>query len=293
MEIFGVFIPTSVLVCGSLALLYVFGPPLLILLTFRQQALPNIVQLPPDTPFPEEVREYLFDCHEELESLGFSNVGTFSLPDQTPNVKSVLALFVNRERKTSAMAALMYLKVLADWKLSTKYVEFSTRFTSGGLLDTMNSAQVGAFPEPPDCIKTQHPEITDIRMLHAAHQLLGDTHFSGCERILNLYDKFHGDAQALIAVGLTEEFEAARAAGYLSLVGGDQTEFGVAMADDNPYRVGIVFTPPCYRATIKGAYLMTWKELWPFKPIVYRLKYRRDRQRLREAGFEPLNDRSM
>jgi hypothetical protein len=290
MEIFGDFVPTALLVCTSLALLYVFVTPLLILLTFRYQALPNIVQLHPDTPFPEVVREYLFECHEELTSLGFDNVGTFSLPNQMPNAKAVFALFANRERKTSAMAALMYAKVLGDWKLSTKYMEFSTRFSGGGLVDTMNTAQVGAFPEPPDCIKTQHPEITDIGVLHSAHQLLGDTHFFGRARILRLYDQFHGDAQAFLAVSLTEELEAARAAGYLRLVGGDQAEFGEAMADDNPYRVGILFTPPSYRATLKGAYLMAWKELWPFKPIVYRLKYRRDRKRLLSVGFVPLKD---
>lgn len=288
MEFYGIFVPASVLVCASLALLYVFGSPLLMLLTFRYQALPNIVQLPANTSFPEEVREYLFECHEELISLGFSNVGSFSLPDQMSNVKVVFALFVNRVRKTSAMAALVYVKIAGKWKLGTNYLEFSTRFTDGGLVDTMNSAQVGAFPERPNSIKTQHPEITDIGVLHSAHQLLGDTHFSGRERTLRLDDQFHGDAPALIAVGLTEELEAARAAGYLRLVGGDQAEFGDAMADDNPYRVGIVFTPPSYRATIYGAYLMTWKQLWPFKPIVKRLIYRRDRKRLQAAGFVPL-----
>lgn len=132
MEFYGIFVPASVLVCASLALLYVFGSPLLMLLTFRYQALPNIVQLPANTSFPEEVREYLFECHEELISLGFSNVGSFSLPDQMSNVKVVFALFVNRVRKTSAMAALVYVKIAGKWKLGTNYLEFSTVSKPGG-----------------------------------------------------------------------------------------------------------------------------------------------------------------
>lgn len=167
----------------GLFLLYVFVPPLIVLATFRQRALPNIVSYDFDVELPGEVAEYFYDCHEVLVKLGFENVGTFSLPNQMDNVKAVLVMFSNRQQRTSAMSVVMFAEVLGDWKLQTKYTEFSTTLSGDGFVDTMNSTQVGAFPLPEGSIKTQHPSIQDLSVLNAAHQAMVGFHFPASERL--------------------------------------------------------------------------------------------------------------
>jgi len=274
------------LIAGGL-LVYFLATPLIILMTFRHEALPHVLPIDEDSLPLAESDEHLIRTRQELESLGFECVGRYGLPHQIDNVRAMLDLFVSHSPETSAMSVVMYILLGETWKRKTAYVEFSTTFTDGSFVDTMNSTEVGAFCEPRRSVKTQHPELTDARALHAAHEAMNDWHFPGSSRYLKLEKRFHGDAPSYLAAVITEELESARQDGYVRLVGGDQESFTKLMDPSNPYEAPPArFTPPSYMATIKGAYLMTWSELWPLKSLKYWSRIRRDRLRLQETGYQ-------
>jgi hypothetical protein len=71
-------------------------------------------------------------------------------------------------------------------------------------------------------------------------------------KVFRLEVEFRGDAAASAAATMVEELEDAARAGYMALSPDGET----------------------YRPTWKGAFLMTWKQLWPAKGI---LRAARDR----------------
>ncbi len=266
----------------SIALAYLLIPPILILLTFRQDANPKLELVDPQTALPGEVQSYFSRCHEELAPLGFENVGTLFLPNQLPNVRALLALYVDRDAKTGAMPVVMYAQMGDQWSIQTQYVEFSTSFTDGSTVNTGNQNVPGAFPVREGCISTLHPELQSSSVLYEAHRAVLQTHRSGRQRVMNLDSKHGGNVPAYIAGGMREEFEHAVNIGYLKL---DQVGPPPQPREPSPYQPPREANESAFRPTIKGAYLMTWQELWPFKPIRVKKRIRRDAKFLAETGF--------
>ena len=80
---------------------------------------------------------------------------------------------------------------------------------------------------------------------------------------LRLDEEFRGDAIAYLQSDMIEELERAVGFHYLRL----------------DARAGI------YRPTLKGAFLMTWREMWPIKAIRLVQQARRERQLLTELTY--------
>ncbi len=285
MDIFDSFPTTGTLILLGLPLLYLFGTPLLILATFRAEAFPTIEPVPPDEPLPEVVRQRFFEVHESLTRLGFSNEGTFFLPQAVANVKSLIVVFINHAEATGAVSAVVYADQNGSWSLQESFTEFCTRFDDDSEINTGNQNTLGAFPIPSSYLSTQHPRIRDVEDLFAAHQAIQRHHALRRRPLNRLDEQFGGDVAAYISAGMTAEFEYAKACGYLRYLGGDHDGVTAAMKD-SPYRPSTPFNKPQYGATFVGAYLMAWKQLWPMKPFFSRARYRRDRQLLEEAGFK-------
>ena len=88
-------------------------------------------------------------------------------------------------------------------------------------------------------------------------------HGSG-EKILRLDDDFQGDAVRYMQFALIEELDNACRAGYMQLDAAQSV----------------------YRPTIKGACLMTWQELWPFKGIRLAGRRRREAKLLADLAYQ-------
>ncbi|GAA5505145.1 hypothetical protein Rcae01_00586 [Novipirellula caenicola] len=285
MDIFESFPSTSTLILIGLPLLYLLGTPLLILATFRTEAFPTIEPVPADDPLPEVVRQHFFEVHESMTRLGFSNEGTFFLPQAVTNVKSLIVVFLNRAESTGAVSAVVYSDQNGIWNLQERFTEFCTRFDDDSEINTGNQKTLGAFPIPPSYLSTQHPRIQSVEDLFAAHQAL-KRHYALRRRPVNRLDTlFDGDVAAFISAGMTAEFEHAKACGYLRYIGGAHDGFTAAM-QDSPYRPPASLNRPQYGATFVGAYLMAWKQLWPMKPFFAYARHRRDRRLLDDTGFE-------
>ncbi len=285
METFNYVPSIGTLILLGLPLLYVFGIPLLILATFRTEAFPTIEPVSPQEQLPEVVRAQFFKVHESLTAHGFSYEGTFFLPQAVTNVKGLIAIFVNRAECIAAMSGALYANVNGTWNLQEKFTEFSSRFGDDSEINTGNQKTLGAFPIPENYISTLHPKIQDIEALYSAHLAMKRHYGHGRHPVNRLDDQFGGDVAASISSGMTSEFEHAKKCGYLRYHGGDADGFSTAMRE-SPYRPPTEVSIPLYAPTFVGAYLMTWKQLQPFKALVSWSRYRRDQQLLDDTGFQ-------
>ena len=268
----------------SLPVLYFILIPLLIWKTFRMEAKPTIESVSPED-LPNIVRDSFANTFEELSEVGFEHEGAYFLPHAVSNVKSLLALFVNHQDKTCAMGAVMYAEVGTEWQIQANYTEFATEFEDGGEVSTGNQHAPGSFPNNEKKVATIHPTIKNVARLYEAHKAMVRKHSSNRRPVINAIQKFGGDYGAAVAAGMRQEFDHATSCGYLK-IWGEESERGQSSVN-SPY------APPAessqgtsFVATLKGAFLMTWRELWPIKPIVVNRRLARDKRRLQEAGFD-------
>ena len=246
-----------------LAMMVYGGLPLLIYLTFKNEAHATLETFVPSDPtLPHLVREHFKNACAELLPIGFEYVAGMRLPQMADNVMAILIVLVNRPAGDAAAAISIYAKSDEVWDLQTSYVEYSTRFQSGLTINTQNSTALSAFPPASDNENNRFPTVRDARTLYDIHQRLLSNHHAA-SKVMRLDDEFHGDAVAFVRAALhTEMLEAAKV-GYLYLT------------PDKKY----------FRATVKGAWLMTWKELFPFKQLRRAYRDRLAKQQLAELGF--------
>lgn len=243
---------------------YMFGIPLTLLHTVRHEVHPLIEPVDANEPLPSVVSEHLAYVEDSLAEVGFQPEQTFLLPRAMPNLRTILMLLVNRSTNEVAIAVTMYTLAEGRWALQLQYVEFSTRLRSGRIIDTGNPRAIGSFPRRENSVTTHIPWIDDPLALYRVHEAIVTAQGDHSARELRLDTEFSGDAATCLQTGMHEELEAAREAGYLRL------------SSDGEY----------YRATVKGAYLMGWKQLPPFKGLIARHRHRQTRRLLAELGIE-------
>lgn len=199
-----------------------------------------------DHNWPADMQQLFEDSTQELSQHGFDVVQAAFLPSATPLIKTVLILLVNRTQKDMAMVTAMCSTEESAGGIKNFYVEFSTRLEDGSHYDTMNSAELPAFPKPHDVVRTQLVEVADPGRLYEIHQaILNRDSRQTNQKVLRLDRDYSGDAIAYLQRVIQDEFESATEYGYLTLSEDSQN----------------------YLMTLKGAYLMVWGQLWPFKPL--------------------------
>lgn len=232
---------------------YILGP-ILIWKTLRQSAKPRIGTFPADDPkLPKKVAAYFRTVTEALEPLGFEVAEGLTLPEQTPNVKAIVLMYANRRDKVAAIASAMFAKEDGKTKLKTTYVEFATKYRDGNSLLTNNVDQISAFAPRDDVTITRLPKVTEADRLYQIHKAMEKREGNRSGKVFRLDEEFKGDAAAYLAAAMVEELDSQLEPGYLYLTS-DEEE---------------------YRPTWKGAFLMTWGQLPPFKNLA---ESRRDRE---------------
>jgi hypothetical protein len=227
-----VLVVTSLLI--FVAVMYL-GTPLLVMATQRQAANP---QLTPYGPVLDDPRfSYLVNSAQQIQRLGFELVGYFGLVGQTTNVNTFLAYLVHRQNGDAAIVAGVY----SQQGLQTRLIEFATRFSDQSAVTTGNSKVLGVYVRPPQKPVYHFPWIQDPARLYQLHQQLIVRDKPG---LVKDYVKPGAEAERLCD-GMRREMAEQIAPGILRLDA----------------------TGDCYRPTLKGAYLMCWKMLPPFKQI--------------------------
>ncbi len=255
MELFNV--ETLMWAVLGLAGAYFLGVPLLILVNQRMPANPEIVEFDDSATLPEVVSDYFYECEHELTEAGFERVASLALPDPVPNVRAILQIYVNDPKSTACMVTAMFGIAEVGPPLQSRYVEFVTRFNGGDLemVQTNNSTDISAFADVPESPAFRFPHVTEVARLADYHEQLVDRTATGTPRSLAVLDEFGGDVVKYLRVkAFKEAYERQVETGYLRYDSGQD----------------------CYRPTFGGAYKMTWKNLWPIKPLLL--------SRIRAAG---------
>ena len=253
------------LIAGGVLLLclipFVLGP-VIIYFTHKQAAIPELVPFTPgQTPLPASVDQFFSNACWALDAEGFKIVTGMFMPKQIENVIAGLVYVVDRQRRDSAIVVAIHAEPPGMLPFTQLHVEFVTRFKSGRLVQTANAQSLTAFPPPENSVNAFLPSVQDPRQLYYIHRAQVKLHGGGA-KALRLDDDFHGDAVRYMQFALIEELDNACQAGYMQL--------------DAARSV--------YRPTIKGACLMTWQELWPFKGIRLARRKRRERRLLEELA---------
>ena len=251
-----------VLMAGIAALMYV-GGPLLIFFTHRQSARPHLVAFKPGvTPLPADVDQFFHSTSWALAQQGFEIVTGVFLPSQVENVVAALIYLVNRPEQDSVIAVALH-NTAPGMATTMFHTEFVTRYRDGRVVQTNNAQPLNAFPTPPECFNSYFPSVRDPVELYRLHQTLCRRHGGG-QKMLKLDEEFGGDGLQGMAAAIIEELQAAAKAGYMRL-----DEAG-----------GV------YKPTAKGALLMTYGELWPFKAVRLRRRAQRERELLAELSYQ-------
>jgi hypothetical protein len=250
---------------GGGAVFYL-ATPLLIWKTMRLEATPTIVRIDlAELPLPDEVRQHLDAVDAQLRGLGFESRATLLLPSATPNVISMLRMFVHPRAKYSAMAISMVTRVKTENGERVQhrpYVEFTTRYHDGQVFNTHNALAAGTFPLAPQVHTTRVPWILDVTKVCRIHDAITTAKSGGARKVLRLDETFGGDEIAYLQASVREEYQNATNAGYL--------KFGP--------------DGKAYVATVRGVYLMTWREMPPFKKWLAARTRARTEQLLGEVG---------
>lgn len=233
-------------ILGFVGVFYI-GFPLLILFQQKFEARPKMVRFDVGSyQWPPEIDRLFTESVDDLEELGFEVIDGLFLPSAVPNVKTALVLLVNPQEMDGAMVTAMYAQPVTTGSLRTLYIEYSTRFDDGTVYDINNSTQMGSFPQRDHQVLYQLVKLKDAESLYRVHQgVMTRDGRSNSQKVIRLDREFGGDAVTFLQNAMGEEFTAAADEGYLSL-----------SADGKHYK-----------PTVKGAFLMVWKELWPWKMI--------------------------
>jgi hypothetical protein len=221
--------------------------------------------LPVPSWMPRPVAAYFHKVRAALEPLGFEVVRGLVLPNQVPRVRAIVLLLANRPARDCAMATAMYAEdVTGTDELKTTYVEFSCRFDDGSIVMTQNSPTLGAFAPRPKTVVGRLPMVQDPARLYRLHAALAAREGRGKTKGFRLDEEFGGDAAAFLSRSMYEELEAQVHTGYYSYSWEDET----------------------FRPTWKGAVLMTYGLLPPFKAVRLARRARAARELVAELEGE-------
>ena len=209
--------------------------PLLVRSTFRFSARcrPAKISL---KDLPPVLAEVFRQRIPELESLGFELAGCFDCGCLASQTQSFVAYFCSRSSRDFANVS-----AVVSAKRTTTYLEFSTSFSNGQILDTNNNGVLPLSPANPENKVFRCPQIRDARTLLRMHHLFIDKHAS---RFWPQLEPRGEEIQRLVRVIQNYGPRHARL-GYMQLSGDGES----------------------YRLTWKGAFLMTWCALWPVSVV--------------------------
>lgn len=235
-------IPGTILALG--AFIYI-AFPLVVWRMFKINANSTVNVIDPDQLSPDQTL-FFDEAIVALESVGFVERAWLEMPDMPEGFTTLLVLFDHPPTRTLAMILRLDANNPEMESLSKQSVDFATEWTSGFEVDTGNSKSTAAVMPWRDKLIFMLPQARDVAELFEAHcyltQKFGPT---GEKRKPNI----EPDPVAFIHQTMTEGFDR-----FL--------RHGVYRHDP---------TNDAYRLTLRGAYINTWRALWPISRIRHHL----------------------
>lgn len=210
-------------------LLNVLGP----LLIKKTQKLPARVKFKEhnELEFQSNRKDDFNILDESVRNLDFEYVGSSFMEDS--HTKTNFSLYSNENELTCAMVVSMVSNVK-----SITYVEFSQAYSDGSMLDVSNADQVSPFPKTHFKLAVRYPKIHDSEELYGVFKKLKKSLKNTSVPIA--YDKETG-------FRMVED--------YMAMESDDLVSKGYCNEDiDEEGKRSL---------TLKGAYLITWKSVFP------------------------------
>jgi len=230
---------------------YYLLSPILILLITRLNVAPRFVPFDPRKESPStEAASHFSAMQTALVQMGFRLVAGFVIHDFAPQVRTFAQVYVNESTQDSAMvSSVVRVGPGHELVVQAQYLEFVSHFHSGllELIQTNNNDSApSVFAEWPKERTVRISNVNDAARLYQIHQA-AVCRFAPTEQKTNrLLDEYGGDVIRYFHEAVFREpLE-------------NQAKLGCLHLDKRHN---------CYRPTVKGAYLMAWKLLWPIKAI--------------------------
>ena len=106
------------------------------------------------------IKSYIDGARSDLESLGYSFIGYFSILNFTPGLETFFGLFRNDGEKNGAMAAVIKTKQGKE----NRYIEFTTKSKDDYTIN-VNNAKTRGTQTNPNKKTCRFPKVTSIRQL--------------------------------------------------------------------------------------------------------------------------------
>lgn len=211
------------------------------------------------TDLPGEVAPAFYVASNQLASCGFRSLGTVRQHLWNTGQNGFISLWVNETLLDSIqIIGICTPSHVGGWKVVT-LVTFRSEFTDGTSIVTSNSPSASVFPPDRRLSSVRCPGVYDIALIHRFHRARVERDRGKRQATLDRAS----DPVSRLRMEHKETFERMIAAGYFAI---DETGLQ-------------------YVATYKGAYLMAYKLLPPFKQIQKIRKDRAVNRTLRELGF--------
>jgi hypothetical protein len=217
---------------------YVFAP-LLVFFVQKQTADSSFDRLSPDA-FPPDMGGFLSQVTGRLASQGFTPSAYLRKIDAASGVVAHAMTLTNEAtRESAAVIGVRSSKTPA--RAAKLHVEFCTEFVSGEEISTQNCSF--AFITKPHPMRQQFrfPEVKDPLMLYGLHRQVVERHRPRSEPFVPTRGTEHLHAAHSYEKGMKR-----------------QEAFGYVYLDA---------ASGAYRPTLKGAFLMSWKLVWPVKQL--------------------------
>lgn len=250
----------GVLLVVGVAGLFQYGLlPILVKLQQRQAAHPEMEPIDLDE-VPKGFSEQVQRFEAGLEELGFLPVGRLRVK-MMANVDCTVQVMVNPEEHVGAIVATMLPQNQPEAGAGgCCYVEFSTEFADGTEISTNNSSELPVVPTEPKRRVLSLARVRDPELLYAIHRRLVEQQNSWSRTKPLPLDQ---TPTAYLQDSFDKEYAVHREKGYFRLV---------PEKDE-------------YRLTWKGAYLASWRLMWPWNGILRRRADRRARELIAEFGL--------
>ena len=185
----------------------------------------------------DKTKTFIDQSKVELEALGFQFTGYLRMADYMPKMTCYFGLFRNDAGQSAAMAAVME---HASGR-SLQYCEFSVTYSNGRVIDVNNSPESGGYSIPDKAVY-RYPKVSSIRKLFEIFQWVTAR-----------------DTKKSVPVGLAGGREAEMVAQALEKEAAIQAQRGFYVLNDNRTR---------YRLSWKGAFILTERQVFPFKQMI-------------------------
>ena len=218
---------------------YYVGAPALLYVTLKITANPTLQSVPLSI-LPPEVIHYFIENSERLAVDGFEARGEYEMGSDDPDAQTILVALTHPATGDEAVITAVLLRFAEEWRPLTQRVEITTRLEDGSRLCSTNQTEPNWFPA------------------YSAKRMI---HFAAAQDPRELY-RLHRRAAAIYAPNAAPPAPAPPTDTAARLLQDFRED---CEAQIHARMLFLDSAQGLYHPTLRGAFWLTWKLLFPFR----------------------------